>query len=127
MLYRRLCDGYCDYLCVVSVSTDALDLPDVVVTDCNAAANYCRFRPAAEGLAEVDGERVACEYWPHPDRLEEQKRWDAKFTEVLVPQLVPPEYLQGIYVGSKAAEAALLDLEVELGVTTDRYLFLGFS
>lgn len=127
MLYRRLCDDLCDCLCVVSVSTDVLDLPNVVVTDRNAAADYCRFRPASEGLAEVDGDRVAVEYWPHFDRLEEQKRWNAKFTEILVPQVVPPDYLRGIRVGSKAAKASLLDLGVELDVTTDDYLFLGFS
>jgi hypothetical protein len=127
MLYRRLSEDYGDVLCVISISTDVLDLPDVVVTDRNAAADYCRFRPAADGLAEVDGERVACEYWRHPDPLEEQKRWNAKFTEILVPQAVPPEHLQGIYVGSRAAKAALLDREIELDVTTNRYLFLGFS
>jgi hypothetical protein len=127
MLYRRLCDGICDALCVISVSPNVLDLPNVVVTDRNAATNYCRFRPAAEGLAEVDGERVACTHWPHADPLEAERRWNAKFTEVLVPHVVEPDYLQEIYVGSRVAKATLIENGLGLDVTTDRHLFFGFS
>jgi hypothetical protein len=128
MLSRLLFDGRLDDLCVVSVSPEVLDLQDVVVTDRNAAASLCRFRTAAEGLAEVDAQRVACQYWRHDDPLEEDQRKNTKFAEVLVPQVIERQYLRGsIYVGSAAAGAAAANTGVDLEITTDRYLFLNFS
>jgi len=124
MLSRRLHDGMGGELCVMAVSPDVLDLPDVVVTDRNAAAGLCRFRPAATGLDEVDAELVNCRYWPHDDPLEEERRRNAKFTEVLVPRKVDPEFLRRVYVGCAAAEAAALKAGAELPVTLNRYLFL---
>lgn len=127
MLSYLLHQGHLDELCVLSVSPDVLDLPDVVVTDRNAAASLCRFRPAAEGLAEVDAERVAREYWRHADALEEERRRNAKFSEVLVPQMISPDELQRVYVGSKAAEAAAAQADTGLEIVEDNYLFLNHS
>jgi hypothetical protein len=123
MLNLRLHEGLCDELCVIAVSTTVLDLPDVVITDRNAAASLCRFRPVSEGLAEVDGERVNCRYWPHHEPLEEERRRNAKFTEVLVPGRVAPEFLQGVYVGSTAAETVAVEAGAGLPVSLNRYLF----
>jgi hypothetical protein len=36
--------------CVLRVSTDVLDLSQVVITDQNAASDYCRFMPSPAGL-----------------------------------------------------------------------------
>jgi hypothetical protein len=127
MLSSLLYEGRLNELCVLSVSPDVLDLPEVVVTDRNAAASLCRFRPAAEGLAEIDAERVGREYWPHPDALEQERCRNAKFSEVLVPQMISPDALQQAYVGSKAAEAAVARADTELEIVEDNYLFLNHS
>ena len=37
-------------ICVLAVSPDVLDLPDVIVTDQNAGGDYVSFRPAPDGL-----------------------------------------------------------------------------
>lgn len=37
-------------LCVLRISCDVLNLPDVVVTDGNASSDYIRFGAAADGL-----------------------------------------------------------------------------
>jgi hypothetical protein len=82
--------------CVLRISTDVLDLPKVVVTDQNAASNYCRFMPSPSGLALVDGAMVFADDWRHPANPAAYYRHrSVKCAEVLVPDAVPPEYLLG--------------------------------
>jgi len=126
MLFLRLQQGYCDDLCVIAVSPNVLDLPNVVITDRNAAATYCRFRSVAEGLAEVDAKRVACRYWPHDDPLEEERRRNAKFTEVLVPEKVEAPNLQRVYVGSTVARDTVEKAGIDLEIATNHNLFFNF-
>ena len=75
-------------LCILRVSTDVLDLPDVVVTDRNAASEYVRFGPAPAALSLVDRELVFARYWVHGDLIEEWRRKSIKCAEVLVPDRV---------------------------------------
>lgn len=56
MMYVRK-DGHLD-LCVLRVSTDVLDLMNVVIADRNAAADLARFAPSPTGLALID--RITC-------------------------------------------------------------------
>ena len=49
-------------LCVLRVSTDVLDIPEVVITDGNAASSYTRFWPPSEGLPNVNKELVFAEF-----------------------------------------------------------------
>lgn len=56
MMYRRF-DRHAE-ICVVQVSPEILDLPDVVLTDCNAASGWCKFLPSPNGLNDIDGNLV---------------------------------------------------------------------
>jgi hypothetical protein len=73
MMFKLVARGLRGSLCVLRVSTDVLDLPDVVVSDANAAAKgvYTRFEEAPEGLAIVNRNLTFARYWTHADYIEE--------------------------------------------------------
>lgn len=122
MLYRR--QEQHESLCVLRVSTDVLDLAGVVITDQNAASDYVRFAPAPDGLEHVDGARVFAQSWVQSD--DPIQRWrdkSIKCAEVLVPDLVEPRFIKGVYVSGKAASEALHESGVALPVTISGHLF----
>ena len=96
MLFRRQAE-HLD-LCVLRVSTDVLDLADVVIADRNAAADLVRFSPAPQGLALIDRELVFADWW---NGSVEAKQ--VRCAEVLVPGEVPPRFLLGAYVSCEEA------------------------
>jgi hypothetical protein len=121
MLYLR--QNQHESLCVLQVSPAVLDLPNVVVTDGNAASGYARFAPAPAGLAIVDRDRVFAEYWAHPDEIEQMRRKVAKCAEVLVPDRVAPELIVGAYVSGDVARRALATAAPGFAVVVDGHLF----
>jgi hypothetical protein len=124
MLYKLAKhDGYMDELCVVKVSHEVLDLPEVVIADMNAASSYCRFYPAPQGLSDVDSSRVFRHYWTDGDALEQWHCKKAKCAEVLVPGRVEPTYLTGVCVGTSAAKAAVEAQSASLRLVKDPELF----
>jgi hypothetical protein len=98
MLYTLLHNQRGD-LTVLAVDPQVLDLADVVVADRNAAA-AARFRPAAEGIEELDETAVFATSW-HESADQRQRR----MAEVLVPGRVPPELINRAYVPDHAAAA----------------------
>jgi hypothetical protein len=125
MLYKRIHEGQIDELCVVRVSTAVLNLDGVVVTDRNAAKFGCGFKSPSEGIDDIDGELLTRTYWRDGDALERDRCWNAKFTEVLVPDLVPPNYLQGIYTGTSVARSTLESLGLPLEISGNAVLFFN--
>ncbi len=90
-------------VCVIRVDPSVLYLPDVVVTDRNAASRGARFAPAPDGLAIVDGSLTRAMNWKHPE--DQMKEWDHKArmcAEVLVPDLVSVDSIRGVCVASEA-------------------------
>ncbi|MDP9369401.1 MAG: DUF4433 domain-containing protein [Chloroflexota bacterium] len=85
-------------LCVLRVSTDVLDLPNVVIADGNAATGITRFAPSPEGLARIDRDLVFAEWW---NGNGEARR--VRCAEVLVPDSVHPRFLLGAYVSCEPA------------------------
>ena len=121
MLYKRLDQR--DQICVLVVSTDVLDLPDVVVTDRNAGGDYVQFRPAPGGLSIVDRDLAFAEYWTSQDEIDYWRRKAAKCAEVLVPDQVDPRFVRGAYVSCEKAKASLEALNTGLAVHINRHLF----
>jgi hypothetical protein len=125
MLFRRIREGQIDELCVVRISTDVLDLDGVVVTDRNAAKFGCGFKTPLEGVRDIDRELLDRTYWGDGDALEQDRCWNTKFTEVLVPKQLGPEHLRGLYVGTSAARAALVSQKLPLTITRNGRLFFS--
>lgn len=67
-----------------------------------------RFYDVPTGLAALDRDRLYAEFWLHQDDLIEEDRHRAlKCAEVLVPDRVAPELIQGAYVANTTARNAV--------------------
>lgn len=121
MLFKRL--GEARSLCVLRVSLDALAIPDVVITDSNAASDYARFlHPRQWKLINFDD--VLADDWRHPgDSRRYYQHKSRKCAEVLVPHRVPGELLIGAYVIDAAARARLIACAPRLPAIVDPVLF----
>lgn len=104
MMYRRL-DRHAE-ICVVQVSPEILDLPDVVLTDCNAASGWCRFLPSPNGLNDIDGNLVFARDWRSSDQVEYYRHKSAVCAEILVPDVVSASWLAGVLVSCESAKTA---------------------
>jgi len=91
-------------ICVLPIDSSVLDLPGVIVTDGNAAADWPRFEPVSRGLTAIDKDRVFARFWTHPDDFYEERRHKSeKCAEVLVPDRVDGQFITGAYVSNQAA------------------------
>jgi ssDNA thymidine ADP-ribosyltransferase, DarT len=88
--------GSDEELCVVRVSLGTLDLPDVIVTDRNAASLPRWMEPDA-GLAELSHADIFARYWQDKNHAQRM------CAEVLVPDRVPPELVAEVYVSCDGA------------------------
>lgn len=123
MLYKRLSQRRT--LCVLQVDVAVIDLPNVIVTDQNAASAYACFAPGADGLKLVDGSRTFADDWRHPDPIEYWRRKAAKCAEVLVPDRIESRFIRGAYVSCEEARATLDNLKTPLQVVINRHLFFA--
>ena len=122
MLHKRK-DQHLE-ICVLQIRPEVLDLPDVIVTDQNAASDYVRFAKAPEGLPIVNREMVFAEWWKHPeDQILEWRHTSIKCAEVLVPDRVDPRFICGTYVSCDQAQQAVVAVNADLHVAVDRHLF----
>lgn len=112
-----------EQICVLRVNVAVLDIPDVVITDSNAASKYVRFRPAPAGLAIVDRDRMFAEWWTHDDQIEQWRHSAQKCAEVLVPNVVPVPYVTGAYVSCDEGRLRLRAVAQDLPIAIDRHLF----
>lgn len=123
MMYKR--QNQYEQLCVVRVSVDVLDLPAVVITDSNAAAEdqYVRFAAAPGGLRIVNRDETFAEWWTSPHYFEQCRLRSRKCAEVLVPDRVEPRFLVGLYVSGGVALEAYRTLGLDLPANVNAHLF----
>ncbi|MFH1023047.1 MAG: DUF4433 domain-containing protein [Planctomycetota bacterium] len=113
-----------DAICVLRVGAEVLDLPGVIVTDRNAAADYARFSPVSEGLMMLDRDRIFARSWIHPENFNDVRLHKAqKCAEVLVPDRVEPRFVLGAYVANAAAAAKFQQLNIRLPVSVNGDIF----
>jgi ssDNA thymidine ADP-ribosyltransferase, DarT len=108
MLYKRLNQKH--ELAVLRLDVAVLDLEGVVVTDGNAAAGPTRFDAPAVGLDRIDRAVTFAEWWTHEDPYEKAEHRRRMCAEVLVPERVPPEFINRIVVAGREAHAACREL-----------------
>ena len=115
-------------LCVLRISTDVLDLPDVVITSQNASSSYVRFYPSPQGLDNLDYNIVFADSWTHPDdQIQEWRHKSIKCAEVLVPHQVKVCYTIGAYVPGPSSKSMLEDViesaNINLEICPNSHLF----
>ncbi|MFB8438080.1 DUF4433 domain-containing protein [Streptomyces niveus] len=104
MMSKLLADGR-EGLMVIRVMPDVLDLPNVVISDGNAATGTTRFFPSPSGLEALTEDRVYATYWIHNDEFEYYERKRQRCAEVLVPDRVLPSYIIGCYTSTQRDQA----------------------
>ena len=106
------------------VEIEVLDLPDVIVTDMNAAKDIARFYAPTRGLARIDRELVFADDWRHPgDLLAYQRHRGIKCAEVLVPDRVDPRHITGVYISCEGSRVLLGEVAPGLRINVNPHLF----
>lgn len=104
-------------ICVLQIDPTVLDLPNVIISDRNAASDWAGFWPVADGLEAIDRDRVFARYWTHPNEpFEEMNHKSEKCAEVLVPERVDARFVVGAYVANQTALGAFQALKTRLPV-----------
>jgi len=121
MMYKRQAQHL--EICVLRLSTDVLDLPNVVIADGNAASQYTAFWPSPSGLSKVNSEWVFAEYWTDPNQITRWRKAAAKCAEVLIPHRVRADSITGAYVSTERSRATLGDQGFTRAIAVDAHLF----
>jgi hypothetical protein len=108
---------------VLRISPDIIDLDGVVITTGNASGDYVRFDRAPQGLGKVDREWTFADKWIDEDPILYYRKKAAKCAEVLVPDLVPPNYIIGAYASCQEAKSALQALNTNISISINSHLF----
>lgn len=123
MLYRLVRVGRRE-VCVVGVSDEVLDTPGVIIADRNASSDYAAFAWGPQGLSAVDRELVFAESWTDAeDRQNEFRLKSIKCAEVLVPDMVHPDYITDVYVPDRLTAIRIHEMGVVVSTTLDPYMF----
>jgi hypothetical protein len=122
MMYVR--HGSHESLGVISVRHEALDLPDVVVTDCNAASTgFAEFGTRDEMLPKLSHDEIFAESWNHADYYEKRRHKARMCAEVLVPRALDPSFIRGVYVSCDATLAAMAATHSDAKFKVEAYMF----
>lgn len=105
MMYRR--QNMAQSLCILAISAEVLDFPGTIVSDGNAASDYSRFYIPEEGIRELNFAEIYSGWWTDDDRHEQSRKKRLKCAEVLVPGIIPYEYIIGAVVLNEQAEHEL--------------------
>lgn len=88
-------------LCVLRISKSILKIARVIVTDGNAARRLTVFREPIKGLKKLNSQLLFAKYWTHEDPWEEYQHKGICCAEVLVPNKVRPDFIEGAYVSNR--------------------------
>jgi hypothetical protein len=88
-----------DRLCVLRVSTEALNIAGAVIADQNASSKYALFLPSPLGLQKLHRDEIFVRSWKCPDdQIREWRLGSLVCAELLVPHVVSPKLILGAYV-----------------------------
>ena len=107
MLYKRKNEN--DSICILKFDRSILDFEGVIVSDRNASSGYASFYPPEIGLSEIDFRLVFASDWTDDDLYAYYRKKSIKCAEVLVPYLIPYDYVVCAAVCSEDAQIKLED------------------
>ena len=111
-------------ICILCVNALVLDLPDVIISDRNAASDWAKFSTVSDGLAALDKNKIYAKYWTNVNN--QYDAWESKSikcAEVLIPDRVEPKYIIGAYVANETALKAFKKLKIQLTVRISNDIF----
>jgi len=104
MLYRVLHEKSANEIAIVSTRPEILDRLDIYITTGNAAHSSSEILPSGEGrkaLRKIIRDTMI-EYWKEQDGSKRRI-----MAECLVPDMIPPNLIQAVYVASRTAKDKL--------------------
>jgi len=110
-------------LCVLRIDQAVLDIPGAIVTDENAGGDWVAFRAAPNGLEIVNEVLTFAEDWRDANTKVYYQKKAAKCAEVLVPNVVPSQFIFGAYVSCTEAAENLQAVRPSLDIAVDGHLF----
>lgn len=119
MMYTVVASKGPDGLCLLRISSDVLDIPGVVIADCNASSDYVRFADPTTGLDGINRDEVFARYWNHPDHYTKVRHKSRMCAEVLVPNKIEQSFILGAYAATSAALHLVNEASPSLDVTLD--------
>jgi O-acetyl-ADP-ribose deacetylase (regulator of RNase III) len=107
MMYRVVKEKTTKELAVIGVAPEVLRLPEVLITDGNAANGPTQFYRRDEGLAVLEKQWpvIQAEYWNNEDGSKRRI-----MAECLVPKQILPEHIHTIYVADHETQEAVQKL-----------------
>lgn len=110
---------------VLRVSSDSLDLPGAVIADQNAASRYARFWASPGGLLHLEEDQVFARTWGDQtvDQIDYWRRKSRRSAELLVPERIAPELVEGIYVSCAESSERCESLGLSVPIVLDEDLF----
>lgn len=97
MMYRVIHEKTASELAVVAINPKVLEMPDIYLTDGNAAHGNSLFYPVQEGLRVLKKQQkfLDAEYW---------NDWDGSkrkiMAECLIPQAIAPNFIHSVFIGT---------------------------
>lgn len=96
----------------------------MIVADRNESADAVAFRAAPDGLSQIMKELVYAKHWTHDDPIAEQMHGQIVCAEVLVPNLVPADRIDGVYASCAESAQKIHDaIGDALAITVNREVF----
>lgn len=119
MMYRVRKD---ETVCVLQVSSQVMNLDGVFYSSRNAAVSNATFRPCA-GITrfEIDEDHLHATTWVDPlNDARDTNRMEIMQAEILVPNQVPPEFIEAICVRSRKQQT---EIECPIDIRVEPFLF----
>ena len=110
---------------MIQLSPGILDLPGAIIADGNAASDPTAFWPSPQGLTRLDAEAIFAEFWKdrNDNEFEQKRKKRIKCAELLVPDLIPPEFMSGVCDSCAGTERVGLGLNRSVPITQNPHVF----
>lgn len=116
------------------LSPELLLLPDAVFTDGNARNNSTEFYCDLADFDKLDWDILKAEYWNSSDETVHKENKRRRSAEILIPEHVPPSYIQSVSVLNKETfhrvASILMDVDhraLPVHINPDLYYPMPFS
>lgn len=123
MMYKRK-DQANDF-CVLRVSKAVMNIPGTALSDRNASSNYARFL-APEDIKNLDFDRIFIRNWSDSEnKIAHYENTSIKCAEILVPKVIPPNYIIGAYVKNEFVKTKFKNSCALSNIEINSDLFFG--
>lgn len=110
-------------ICILKFGRVVLDFEGVIVSDKNASSDYAAFYTPEVGLEHIDFDLVYARYWTDNDYYEQCRKKSIKCAEVLVPYVIPYEYVVCAAVVNERAAESLEDVGFDKDIIIEPRVF----